>query len=94
MGEAAECKILQGRRHQLFDNAAFPWVAEVEGEWRLIRAELDLVLERQAELPAIHDVVNEFRTITRDKWKTFFLLGYGAPLKRNIALCPHTWRIQ
>lgn len=78
----------------VFDNRDFPWVAEVEREWRLIRAELDRVLQRQAELPAFHDVVNEFRTITRDDhWKTFFLLGYGAPLKRNIALCPETWRI-
>jgi beta-hydroxylase len=78
----------------VFDSAAFPWAAEIEREWRLIRAELDRVLERQEELPAFHEVVSEFKTITRDaKWKTFFLLGYGSRSERNIELCPETWRI-
>ncbi len=78
----------------VFDNRDFPWVEGIEREWRLIRAELDEVMRRQADLPAFHDVVAEFKTITRDNhWKTFFLLGYGAPLKRNIEQCPQTWRI-
>src|SRR5919199_2899004 len=78
----------------VFDNAAFPWAAGIEREWRLIRAELDRVLERQEELPAFHEVVSEFKTITRDRhWKTFFLLGYGSRSERNIRLCPETWRI-
>jgi len=78
----------------VFDNATFPWAAEIEREWRLIRAELDRVLARQEDLPAFHEVVSEFKTITRDRhWKTFFLLGYGSRSERNIELCPETWRI-
>ncbi|MBK8177125.1 MAG: aspartyl/asparaginyl beta-hydroxylase domain-containing protein [Rhodospirillales bacterium] len=78
----------------VFDNRDFPWVADIERDWRLIRTELDRVLQRQADLPAFHEVVAEFKTITRDNhWKTFFLLGYGAPLWRNIEQCPDTWRI-
>src|SRR3712207_784080 len=78
----------------VFDNAAFPWVAEVEAEWRLIRAELDRLLARQDELPAFHEVVGDATTVSRDRhWKSFFLLGYGVRFRRSIAQCPETWRI-
>ena len=76
------------------DNATFPWLAEVEREWPLIRAELDRVLERQAELPAFQAIAADVRTISKDDaWKTFFLVGFGVRSERNIALCPQTWRI-
>ena len=78
----------------VYDNATFPWVAEVEREWRLIRAELERVLERQAELPAFQAIASDVRTITRDdSWKTFFLAGFGVRSEKNIARCPQTWRI-
>jgi aspartyl/asparaginyl beta-hydroxylase (cupin superfamily) len=76
------------------DNATFPWVAEVEREWPLIRAELERVLERQAELPAFQAIATDVKTITQDDhWKTFFLVGFGVRSERNIARCPQTWRI-
>jgi beta-hydroxylase len=78
----------------VFDNKDFPWVPEIEREWKLVRAELDRVIERQEDLPAFHEVVSEFKTITRDRhWKTFFLLGYGSRSQANIDQCPETWRI-
>jgi ornithine lipid ester-linked acyl 2-hydroxylase len=78
----------------VFDNAAFPWVAEIEAEWRLVRAELDRLLARQEELPAFQEVVGDATQVTRDRhWKTVFLLGYGVRFKRNIVRCPETWRI-
>lgn len=78
----------------VFDNADFPWVADVERDWRLIRAELDRVLERQTELPAFHEVVGDFATITRDSyWKTYFFVGYGSRSQKNIDSCPQTWRV-
>jgi hypothetical protein len=70
----------------VFDNAAFPWVAEIEAEWRLVRAELDRLLARQKELPAFQEVVSDATQVTRDRhWKTVFLLGYGVRFERNIA---------
>ena len=75
----------------VFDNALFPWVAEIEAEWRLIRAELDRLLARQEELPSFQEVVSDATQVTRDRhWKTVFLLGYGVRFERNIAHCPET----
>ena len=78
----------------IYDNAEFPWVAEVEREWRLIRKELDLVLTRKSELADFHEVMPDARRITSDSmWKTYYFLGYGVRSERNIEACPETWRI-
>ena len=77
-----------------YDNAVFPWAAEVEREWRPIRAELDVLLTRKDELPGFHEIVADVATITQDRgWKTFVLTGYGLRSPRNIQQCPQTWRI-
>jgi beta-hydroxylase len=78
----------------VYDNATFPWVAEIEREWPLIRAELEKVLERQAELPAFESISTDVATISTDnRWKTFLLTAYGLTSERNVAQCPQTWRI-
>ena len=78
----------------VYDAATFPWVAEIEREWPAMRAELDRVLERQAELPSFQTIATDVKTITKDDhWKTFFLVGFGVRSERNIARCPETWRI-
>jgi len=78
----------------IYDNAAFPWVAEVEREWRTVREELDRVLLRKNELPRVQDLTVDAGAITRDAgWKIFVLVAYGIRSARNIALCPKTWRI-
>ncbi|MFC0217798.1 aspartyl/asparaginyl beta-hydroxylase domain-containing protein [Pseudochelatococcus lubricantis] len=78
----------------VYDNATFPWVADIEREWHLIRHELDAVLERQSELPSFQDISADVKTISTDsRWKTFFLTGYGLKSEQNIAACPQTWRI-
>jgi ornithine lipid ester-linked acyl 2-hydroxylase len=77
----------------VYDNAAFPWVAEIERDWRSIRAELDQVLRRQSELPSMQEIASDVATISKDRaWKSFFLVGYGLASKRNIAQCPATWK--
>jgi ornithine lipid ester-linked acyl 2-hydroxylase len=78
----------------VYDNATFPWVAEIEREWRTIRAELDRLLPRKDELPNVQDITLDAAAITRDSgWKIFLLTAYGARSRRSIALCPETWRI-
>jgi len=78
----------------VYDNATFPWAREIEREWHLIRAELERVLERQADLPSFHELSADVQTISKDRaWKTFFLTGYGLSSRRNIEKCPETWRI-
>ncbi|HEY8567507.1 MAG TPA: aspartyl/asparaginyl beta-hydroxylase domain-containing protein [Beijerinckiaceae bacterium] len=78
----------------VYDKATFPWVAEIEREWPLIRAELDRVLVRQADLPAFQNIATDVATITNDdRWKTFLLSAYGLTSQENIKRCPETWRI-
>ena len=79
---------------EFFDPARFPWVRELEHEWRAIRAELDAVLERRSDLPGFQDIVPEVGVISHDRgWKTFLLCGLGVVSNPNVARCPHTWRI-
>jgi ornithine lipid ester-linked acyl 2-hydroxylase len=78
----------------VYDNAALPWVAEIERDWPLIRSELDRLLVRQSELPAFQSIATDVKTISKDDhWKTFFLTGFGITSERNVAQCPDTWRI-
>ena len=78
----------------VYDNAIFPWVAEIEKDWPLIRAELDRVLLRQSELPTFQEISTDVKTISTDShWRTFFLAGFGLKSEQNIQACPDTWRV-
>jgi ornithine lipid ester-linked acyl 2-hydroxylase len=78
----------------VYDNAAFRWAAEVEREWQTIRGELDRVLSRKNDLPAVQEITADARSITDDSgWKIFPLVAYGIRSRPNIRLCPETWRI-
>ena len=78
----------------IYDNAVFPWAAQIECEWRTIRGELERVLVRQSELPGFHEISSDVATISTDRgWKTFLLCGYGFRSEANIRACPQTWRV-
>jgi ornithine lipid ester-linked acyl 2-hydroxylase len=78
----------------IYDKAVFPWAREIEAEWKSIRAELERVLVRQADLPGFHEIASDVATISQDRgWKTFLLAGYGFKSDANIKLCPNTWRV-
>jgi len=75
------------------DPASFPWIPELESHWRDIRAELEQVLQRPEILPNFQDISKDQVNITTDdRWKTFFLYGYGYRMDSNCALCPETTR--
>lgn len=77
----------------VYETATFPWAAEIEKAYPGIRAELDRVLTRKDELPNFHDISADVKTISTDnRWKTFFLVGFGKPSEKNIAACPETWK--
>lgn len=79
--------------HPIFDNAQFPWVADLEARAPGIRAELLSLLEDRKRLPAFHELSPEVGTITRDdQWKTFVFMGYGMRSQRNLDRCPETAR--
>ena len=69
----------------------FPWIAHVEENWQVIREELDRVLEDREALPNFQDISKDQIGITDDdRWKTFFLYGYGFKAQLNTELCPRT----
>lgn len=80
---------------QPFFNAQdFAWTSPLEADWKKIRLELDRILEKQDQLPNFQDISKDQINITQDnRWKTFFLYGYGYKMHSNCDQCPETTRI-
>ncbi len=69
----------------------FPWVEHIEDNWTVIRAEAERLLEDHAELANFQDISKDQIEITDDdRWKTFFLYGYGFEAKLGVEMCPRT----
>jgi beta-hydroxylase len=69
----------------------FPWVEHVERNWTVIREELEGVLEDREELPNFQDISKDQIEITDDdRWKTYFLYGYGFEARLGVEMCPRT----
>jgi aspartyl/asparaginyl beta-hydroxylase (cupin superfamily) len=85
-----------GRRSLVGDEAffpleRFPWVAHVERNWEVIREELLGVLENREALPNFQDISKDQIEITDDdRWKTFFIYGYGFQADVGVEMCPRT----
>ncbi len=74
-----------------FPLARFPWVAHVEQNWETIREELLGVLEDREALPNFQDISKDQIEITDDdRWKTFFIYGYGFQADLGVEMCPRT----
>jgi len=51
----------------------FSWIGTLEDNWKVIRRELDGVLEFREQLPNFQDISTDQESITDDdRWKTFF----------------------
>jgi aspartyl/asparaginyl beta-hydroxylase (cupin superfamily) len=69
----------------------FPWVAHIEENWQVIREELEAVLQDREALPNFQDISKDQIEITDDdRWKTFFLYGYGFRAQLGTEMCPRT----
>ena len=77
-----------------FEPEQFPWVAELEENWDVIRKELDYILTQRDALPNFQDVAKDEYRITKDnRWKTYFFYGFGIKAEKNCARCPETTRL-
>jgi beta-hydroxylase len=77
----------------MHDAGSFPWLALLEARARAMRDELDAILEHRALLPALHEISPDQRSITSDdRWKAFFLYGFGERSEDNCVRCPITAR--
>jgi aspartyl/asparaginyl beta-hydroxylase (cupin superfamily) len=81
-------------KRTFFEPESLPWVARVEAEWMVIRAELDTLLAERDRIPNFQDVSADQSVLTEGtQWKTFFLYAYGRPVGPNCGRCPETTRL-
>ena len=74
-----------------FELDRFAWVKHIEDNWEVIRDELADVLEDREALPNFQDISKDQIEITDDdRWKTFFIYGYGFEAKLGVQMCPQT----
>lgn len=72
-------------------NQYFPFVAELEANWRDVRAELDVILQDRESIPFLDKISpDQVRISHSQKWRAFFLWGMGEELTSNTARCPKT----
>ncbi|HTY96262.1 MAG TPA: aspartyl/asparaginyl beta-hydroxylase domain-containing protein [Solirubrobacteraceae bacterium] len=77
--------------HTFFDTGQFPWVEHIERNWTVIRDEMATLLEDHDALPNFQDISKDQIEITDDdRWKTFFLYGYGFEAELGVEMCPRT----
>lgn len=77
-----------------FDPREFDWTARLEANWEVMRAELEDVLRDRDQIPNFQDISKDQRSLTQDdRWKTFFLYGYGYKTEENCRRCPQTTRL-
>lgn len=76
-----------------FNPSDFPWVRDVESDWKEMRRELDRLMVAIDALPGFEEIQNEQSHITDDRrWKIFPLFAYGTWMERNALRCPITAR--
>jgi beta-hydroxylase len=77
----------------VFDPRSFAFTAMLEERWETIREEARAVMGA-GPLPSLKDISpDHYRIATDDRWRTFFLWGYGYRIDANCARCPETTRI-
>jgi len=78
----------------IYDPAILPFAAELEANWEVIRKEAEFILTARANLPPLKAISPDHDRIAADeRWKVFFLKGYGYWQLRNCDLCPETYRL-
>ena len=71
--------------------AAFPWVPALEAQTEPIRAELNQVAQRPADIPTFHEMSpDQARISTDDNWRTFVFRLFGRRIEDNCRRCPST----
>jgi beta-hydroxylase len=80
--------------HTIYPNEVFPWIPYLEKNWTAIRDEAQALLTDRMSVPSVRDISPDHRKIAvDDKWRSFFLYGYGVRIDDNCAKCPETTRI-
>ncbi|MGP7795073.1 aspartyl/asparaginyl beta-hydroxylase domain-containing protein [Sphingomonas sp. CLY1604] len=74
----------------VLDVRDFAWTALLRDHWREIRDEA-MRVAAHGQAPSLATISPDHRSIAEvDKWRSFFLWGYGYPIPDNLARCPAT----
>ncbi|MDR8390590.1 aspartyl/asparaginyl beta-hydroxylase domain-containing protein [Aliifodinibius sp. S!AR15-10] len=74
-----------------FESDLFEWTKHLEHNYDEIRGELDELLEHLDDIPNFQQISSDQKSITQDdKWKTYFLYGFGYKAEQNCGRCPKT----
>jgi beta-hydroxylase len=80
--------------YPVFEKEQFKWTELLENNWIDIRKEVENILAFHKMLPNLQDIQQEQNLLTQDnKWKTFFLFGFGIKATLNCQSCPTTTSI-
>ncbi|HEY1836838.1 MAG: aspartyl/asparaginyl beta-hydroxylase domain-containing protein [Rhizomicrobium sp.] len=80
--------------HEIFPNELFSWIPYLESHAATIRAEAESLLRDRMSVPSVREISPDHAKIAvDDKWRSFFLWGYGVRIDANCARCPQTARI-
>jgi beta-hydroxylase len=72
----------------------FPWTALLRENWEAIRDEALSVVVQNDTAPSLATISPDHRSIAEvNKWKSFFLVGYGYRIEENTVQCPVTTRV-
>jgi beta-hydroxylase len=78
----------------ILEPRAFAWTELLRREWQAIRAEAQQLLPRLDEVPPLRSISPDHRDIIEDdRWRSFFLVGYGYKVPKNCDLCPRTTQL-
>ncbi|MBS47110.1 MAG: aspartyl/asparaginyl beta-hydroxylase domain-containing protein [Sphingobium sp.] len=76
------------------DPAMFPWTEMLRSNWGAIQSEALAVTQSSDAVPTLREISPDHTRIATDEgWRSFFLIGYGQRVERNLARCPRTEKL-
>ncbi len=78
----------------VLDVRDFAWTQALRANWQAIRAEAIAAALDPHQAPSLSHISPDHRAIApANKWRSFFLYGYGYFVPENLARCPETTRL-
>jgi ornithine lipid ester-linked acyl 2-hydroxylase len=80
--------------YQVFPNETFSWTTYLAENSAAIRDEAQALLRDPMSIPALREISTDHEKIAvDDRWRSFFLWGYGIRSDVNCARCPETAQV-
>ncbi|MFL5258454.1 MAG: aspartyl/asparaginyl beta-hydroxylase domain-containing protein [Hyphomicrobiales bacterium] len=78
----------------VIDAGHFPFVNTLESNWQAIRDEVAEIMKYRAAIPLFEEISTDQKSISRtNTWRTFFLYGFGEPIKGSCKRAPITAKL-